>query len=352
VRIGVAMSGGVDSSVAARLLREEGHEVEGFTMRHFDDLSFGFGPDEGVEAAVRDAADVCRQLDMPHQVIDVRQPFRDIVLRDFISEYERGRTPNPCCLCNPTVKWGFFLDAILDAGMDAVATGHYVRLRKTAGRAHLYRGEAHERDQSYMLWGLSQQQLQRTLFPCSVFDKRIVRSIAHNVSLKVAQKGDSQDICFVREHYRDFLMQHTKPLTGLIVYKNGTPLGEHQGIQFYTVGQRRGLGINWGKSLYVMDIDPERRQVIVTDDLRDLARRRFCLSRVNWIAEEPPEVTDLRVQVRYNAPAAPVKELVVTKERIGVVLNEPEAAVTLGQSAVFYRGEELLGGGIIERWQE
>ncbi|MCD4828735.1 MAG: tRNA 2-thiouridine(34) synthase MnmA [Candidatus Cloacimonetes bacterium] len=347
MKIGVAMSGGVDSSVAACLLLEQKHDVTGFTMRHFDNEAGGFAPDDGVEAAIRDAGDVCRQLGIEHHVIDVRQDFERIVIADFIAEYERGHTPNPCCLCNSTIKFGVFLDAILAHGMAAMATGHYSRLEQHGDLVRLFRGDVVQRDQSYMLWGLTQAILRHTLFPISG-DKSAVRAIARRHNLTIAHKSGSQDICFVRDNYKRFLLKHTEPLPGDIRFKDGRRIGRHNGIQFYTLGQRRGLGIPWNRPLFVMSIDPVAHTLTVTDDLADLARNRFRLRRTNWICGNMPDGGGLAVQVRYNSPPVPVAALAETEDGFEVELLRPEQAVTPGQSAVFFRDNELLGGGVIQ----
>ena len=348
MKIAVAMSGGVDSSVTAAILKNEGHEIIGVTMRHFDNQKYGFTNNEGIDLAVSDARKVCATLGIEHHLIDVSQDFEKIVVADFISEYGKGRTPNPCTLCNPTIKWGIFLKKVLELEVEKLATGHYVKMFSENGKYAIRQAADKSRDQSYMLWRLSQKQLTATLFPLADYSKDEIRKIARKEKLPVHDKNDSQEVCFIKGKYEEFLKGKVAFAEGDIVLQNGEIIGRHKGLPFYTVGQRKGLNTPWFSPLYVLRLDVKNNCVIVTDSPEDLLENHFEIDEVNWISGEfPKKLENLSVQIRYNSRPIPVEKLTPVENRIKVFLKKPVRAVTCGQSAVFYENEKLLGGGII-----
>ncbi len=338
----VAMSGGVDSSAAAILLLEQGWDVRGATMRHFDSKAMGFADGEGLEADIERAREVCRILGIPYRVIDVQQEFSREIIDYFVKEYRCGNTPNPCTRCNPLIKWGAFLDR-LDTGF--MATGHYVTVEEQDGLFRVFRAEDRNRDQTYMLWGLTQRMLARTLFPLDHLPKSRVREIAKEHDLPIHDSPDSQENCFIPGDYRVFLRKYFDEKPGDIVLHDGTKIGEHKGLSFYTIGQRRGMELPWSAPLFVQEIDAANNRLIVTDDPKRLETTRFRIDRVNWLDGAMPDIDDIGVQIRYNSKPVAVKGIAD-----GVVtLEEPVRAITPGQSAVFYHRARLLGGGIIGR---
>jgi tRNA-uridine 2-sulfurtransferase len=347
MKVAVAMSGGVDSSVAAALLQKEGHEVIGVTMRHFDNARYGFTADEGIEQAITDAAKVCEKLGIPHHVINTSEDFYRIVETNFIEEYKNGRTPNPCTLCNPTIKWGVFHDRILELGVEKVATGHYVKLIEENGHFQIYTAEDAKKDQSYYLWALNQKQLSTTLFPISHLTKPEVRKIAEESELPVHEKTDSQEICFIKDHYEEYLQKHLKFIPGNIVLQDGKIIGQHRGLPLYTIGQRKGLNTPWITALFVLRLDVKKNELIVTDNPDDLLVSDFHINKVNWIDEIPAETDKISIQIRYNSKPVPVEKMKCCGDSLKVYLKNAVRAVTPGQSAVFYYEDHLLGGGII-----
>ncbi len=345
MKIAVAMSGGVDSSVAAAILQKVGHNIIGVTMKHFENARYGFSKDEGIEQAIADAARVCKKLQIPHYVIDTSADFYTIVEQNFINEYSKGRTPNPCTLCNPTIKWGVFLEEVLKLGVKKIATGHYVKLIGKKNAYHIYKAVYENKDQSYMLWALHQYQLARTLFPIAALSKKQVRAIAKKMKLPVHEKNESQEICFIKDHYEDYLKKHLELKPGNIALPNGNIIGRHRGFPLYTIGQRKGLNTPWKAPLYVLKVNIEKNELVVTDNPDDLLAAEFHINQVNWIDKEPE--ADISVQIRYNSKPIPVKKLEYKKDTIQVNLVDPVKAITPGQSAVFYKENLLLGGGVI-----
>ena len=349
MRIAVALSGGIDSSVAAWLLQKQGWEVIGVTMRHFTDHVLGFDEQEGIEAVVHQAAKVCKALNIPHEVINLQEDFSKTVMQDFTSEYQAGRTPNPCTLCNRVIKWGKLLDAIIDLGIDKMATGHYIKLEKSQGMYHLYRSSDIRKDQSYMLWQLSQKQLSHTLFPLADLTKADAKQIIIDNQIPVSIHNESQEICFIKDHYEDFLKGKISFEPGDIILPDGELIGRHNGLPLYTIGQRKGLHTELNVPLFVIGLDTATNQLIVSSDKDDLLRAEFEINKVNWIADIPGDASGLMVQIRYNSPAVEIVELKCLGDAFLVKLQESVRAVTPGQSAVFYRNDELLGGGVIIR---
>jgi len=350
-RIAIAMSGGVDSSVAAALLKRQGCEIIGVMLRLWSepgaDGNLCCTPD-----AMELARSVAAQLDIPFYVVNARDAFYETVVQGFISGYTRGVTPNPCLLCNRHIRWGILLERALALGADFMATGHYVRRRKTGdGRLELLRAADPQKDQSYVLHILNQTQLSHSLFPLGEYTKPQVREIARDFDLAVAERSDSQDLCFVGDgNYRDFLRRHTpqniKP--GAILARDGRELGQHQGLAFYTIGQRRGLGIASPCPLYVLEKDIAYNTLIVGHK-EEMGNDELTAGDVNWISGEPPtEPIRAQVKIRYKSrevwgTVTPLESL-----RTHVKFEEPLLDITPGQAAVFYDGEVCLGGGIIE----
>ena len=356
LRIAVAMSGGVDSSVTAALLTEQGHDVIGITMRVWDPSTCGVF-EEDAEASccspddVRDAGRIADQLGIPFYVVNFEDEFRRLVISDFISEYYRGRTPNPCIRCNELVKFGLLLEKARDLGADFLATGHYAQVEKgDDGFFHLLKGLDPKKDQSYFLFALSQEQLARTLFPLGGLTKLEVRALASRFELRVAEKGESQEICFIPDdNYVRFLEaeKDAENLSGAIVDQQGNVLGRHHGTYRYTVGQRRGLGIAWKEPLYVLGVDAKRREVIVGPH-EELLKEGLRASNVNWLMPKPTTEFASSCRIRYRHQAVPCRVIPLPDNRVEVHFTEKEKSVTPGQAVVFYDGNRVLGGGWIE----
>ena len=354
-KVVVAMSGGVDSSFTAFLLKEKGYDVIGATMRIWrDDCGEASGSLEGCSGTknVEDAGRVARQLGIPFHVIDLSADFDREVVRYFCREYARGRTPNPCVHCNEKVKFGAFMARANDLGARYLATGHYARiaLQEKGGRYLLKKGKDASKDQSYVLFTLSQAQLGRVLFPLGEYEKKQVRLKAQEIGLPVYNKPESQEICFIQEDsYHPFLKSRLGEAIepGPIWDGHGNLLGRHKGIAFYTIGQRKGLGLATGKALYVTGIDAARNALIVGEE-RDVLGDLFIADSVRWII--PPEkdkVVKAEVKIRYNHPGAGAILTPRGNDEWAVKFMRPQKAITPGQAAVFYRGETVLGGGWI-----
>jgi tRNA-specific 2-thiouridylase len=346
------MSGGVDSSVAAALLKEEGHEVVGVTMKTF---CYSGTPGHAKTCCgldgIADARRVAAALGIPHYVFDVEEEFERDVIDDFVHEYARGRTPNPCVRCNGNTKFRDLLARGRALGCDAIASGHYARREEGPGEPRLLRGADRSKDQSYFLWEIPRSMLGRLRFPLGGLTKAEVRARAAGMSLVTADKPESQEICFVPTgDYRDLLRRRLEPLhpaflPGTVVDRRGNVLGEHEGYAGFTVGQRKGLGGGFRQPLFVLEIRAETREVVV-GTREELLSRRVEVDELNWLTDEPAVDTPIRVQLRYRAPDVPAL-VRTTGGRVTLELREPVAAVTPGQSAVFYDGDRVLGGGRI-----
>lgn len=351
-KVMVAMSGGVDSSVAAWLLLREGYEVIGVTMKLWGgetEDSRCCGLDD-----IRDAQAVCRELGVPHYVFNYKEPFLRQVVEPFVGEYQRGRTPNPCILCNRHLKFGALLQRARELDIDYISTGHYARVGRdeATGRYLLRRGKDGRKDQSYVLYTLSQQELERLLLPCGGYSKEEIRAFAQESGLPVAHKPDSQDICFVPDgDYAAFLERYTgKALPGgYFIDANGRRLGPHKGLGRYTIGQRKGLGIALGKHMYVSSIDPVENTVTLVEDESILYSREVVAEEVNflsWPRELLERPAPVQARIRYSQGLAEA-EAVVDGDRLRLRFSEPQRAATPGQAAVVYRDDLVICGGTI-----
>ncbi|MBV9772623.1 MAG: tRNA 2-thiouridine(34) synthase MnmA [Gemmatimonadetes bacterium] len=350
----VAMSGGVDSSVAAALLVEQGHRVIGVTMKTFcySDVEGAGKTCCGLDG-IMDARRVADRLGIPHYVFDVEREFTRDVIDDFVSEYASGRTPNPCVRCNGNTKFRDLLRRGEMLGCDAIATGHYARMGKDEqGRPVLLRGLDEKKDQSYFLWALPTQLLPKLMFPLGELTKPQVREKARQLGLVTAEKPESMEICFVPTgNYVDVLekrlgSEHPALTAGKLVTPEGETLGEHAGYARYTVGQRRGLGGGRGLPLYVLGSRPETREVVV-GTLEQLHRTDLRVEELNWLAAPPTPGEEVRVQIRHRARAVEARVTATGSDGVSLEFGEAQRAVTPGQSAVIFRGDVVLGGGRI-----
>ncbi len=359
-RVLVAMSGGVDSSVAAVLLREQGYEVIGITMKTWDYTSSGGRKGKEVGCctleSMNDARSIALKHDFTHFIVDIRQEFGDWVIERFTEEYLAGRTPNPCVLCNTHIKWAALLKRADDLDCEFIATGHYARLRhdEDLNRHVLMKGLDNNKDQSYALWGLPQHHLARSIFPLGNYTKPAIRQMAADYELlRVADKPDSYEICFVPDNdYRRFLRDRVPGLKervegGNFVLKDGTVIGQHEGFPFYTIGQRHGLGLALGYPAYVTHIDAETNTITVgqKEELmkQTLTARQLNLIKYAAIGEEMPAYA----KVRYKDTGAPCLIWSSDEDELTVAFSEKRKAITPGQSLVLYEGEDVIGGGWI-----
>lgn len=352
-KVVVAMSGGVDSSVAAYLLKNDGYDVIGITMKIWEN--------EGIEkengccsySAVYDARRVADHIGIPHYVLNFKRDFKEKVIDYFVDEYLKGKTPNPCIACNRYIKFDVLLNKAEQLGADFVATGHYAKIMfdESRNRYIIKKGNDPGKDQSYTLYNLTQEQLSKILMPLGYYYKSEIREIAKKIGLKVHNKPDSQEICFIpNDDYKEFLKQYTnaeiKP--GPILDTRGNVVGKHKGIPYYTIGQRRGLGVALGRPVYVKEILPEKNTIIVGYE-EEVKERGLIANRVNLVAVESIK-GKMRVnsRIRYNAKETPSTIEQASPNKVKVMFQEPQKGVAPGQSVVFYKDDIVIGGGIIE----
>lgn len=346
-RIAIAMSGGVDSSLAVALLREAGHDVFGIHLRTFDPETVA----DDVSAPGDDARRVAEELGVEFHLLDVRDSFNQHVIAPFIEEYLRGRTPNPCVMCNPAIKFGVLLEHALELGADALATGHYARVDRVGSRCRLRRGLAEGKDQSYYLAMLRQEQLARFMAPLGALDKSQVRAMARARGLVVAEKEESQDVCFIPDgDYKRFIVDRVGdrlPGPGEIVDGDGKAIGRHDGAWRYTIGQRRGLGIAAPEPLYVIAIDMARNRVVVGTKSATLSNTLIAHG-VNYVSIDPlTEPRKCEVQIRYRSRPSPALATPLEDGALRIEFDEPQSAITPGQTAALYDGDTLLAGAWI-----
>lgn len=353
----VAMSGGLDSSVTAMLLHEEGYEVIGITMKTWDYSSSG-GNRKTTGCCslddINDARILSVNLGFHHMILDIKEEFGDSIIDNFVDEYMAGRTPNPCVLCNTHIKWDALLRRADQLGCKYIATGHYANVRRDNGRYVVSKGLDENKDQSYVLWGLSQKSLARTIFPLGGYTKDKIRQMALDRGYKeIAKKKESYEICFVPDNdYRGFLMRRVEGLEekvdgGLFVDKDGNILGRHKGYPFYTIGQRKGLEIAIGEPQYVLEIDPGDNKVVLGSK-EDLKKSYMKVRDLNLVKHaEFPEGKELLTKIRYKDKGAMSTARLNDKGELEVVFYSEVAGIAPGQSAVFYEGDDLIGGGFI-----
>jgi tRNA-specific 2-thiouridylase len=358
MRIVVAMSGGVDSSVAAALLAEQGHDVIGVSMQLYDqtDGHASFGSCCSLDD-LYDARRVAAALDIPHYILNFERQFDEQVITNFVKEYASGRTPLPCARCNSDLKFATLAERAAGFDADAVATGHYARVERDeqAGRYLLRRGVDASKDQAYFLFSLTQQQLARAMFPVGDRPKEAVREYARQRQLPVADKPDSQEVCFIPDHdYASFVSKRDPDVAqaGSIVDLDGRVVGGHDGIHRFTIGQRKGLGLSSSPGpttlpLYVVRLKPEDRQVVVGPK-QALERPALTASGVNWILDPPWQARPVTAQIRHRHRPAPAKVRALEDDRAEVIFDEPQIAVTPGQAVVFYEADVVVGGGWID----
>ncbi|MFK7947726.1 MAG: tRNA 2-thiouridine(34) synthase MnmA [Saprospiraceae bacterium] len=354
----VAMSGGIDSTVTALMLHEEGYNVIGITMKTWDYANSGGSKKETGCCSldsINDARGVAVDRGFHHFIVDIREEFGDYVIDNFVDEYMAGRTPNPCVLCNTHIKWDALLRRANALDCEFIATGHYAKIAENNGRKYITKAKDDRKDQSYVLWGLNQECMERTKFPLGPYTKPEVRQMAADFGYTdLSKKGESYEICFVPDNdYRGFLKRRVDGLEekvagGNFIDKNGNILGQHEGYPFYTIGQRKGLGIALGKPMYVNEIRPETNTVVL-GDVGDLLRNGMTVGKLNWQKyDSAPHGLEVTSQIRYNDAGTMSKILPFDNERVSVEFMANVRGVAPGQSAVFYEGDDVIGGGIIQ----
>lgn len=358
-RVLVAMSGGIDSTVAAMIMHEQGYEVVGITMKTWDYANSGGSKKETGCCSldsINDAREVAVKMGFHHFIVDIREEFGDYVIDDFVDEYIAGRTPNPCILCNTHIKWSALLKRADALDCKHIVTGHYARIKHENDRYFVSKAEDHHKDQSYVLWGLSQECMERTMFPLGGFTKPEIRQMAADRGYKaLSMKPESYEICFVPDNdYRGFLKRRLPELEnevkgGKYLSVAGEVLGTHEGYPFYTIGQRKGLGMAFGEPMYVTEIRPQTNEVVL-GRVEDLMRQGMYVRELNWMKYPScPEEMEMVTQIRYNDPGTLAKAKMVDSGEVEVEFLAQVRGVAPGQSAVFYEGDDVVGGGRIHR---
>jgi len=334
-KIVIAMSGGIDSSVAAALVKESGVETIGVFVRIYHD---------SLKGSEKRAQEIAQILNIPFFVLDLRKEFKKKIINYFLKEYKKGKTPNPCVLCNKEIKFGLLRKQVKKMGAEFLATGHYARVKAQK----LLKAEDKEKDQTYFLWQLDQKKLKHILFPIGGYTKKQVKDLAKEFKLPVSGVQESQEICFIKNTCNDFLLKHLKKNPGDIINTKGRIIGKHNGLWFYTIGQRKGINVSGKKPLYVLKKDIRKNILIVTENEKDLESKELTVKDINWISGKAPKLP-LRVmaKIRYRTCSSRARIIKDKSKKYKVVFDKPQRAITSGQSVVFYKGAEVLGGGII-----
>jgi len=336
-KVAIAMSGGVDSSVAAALLKRTGFEVIGVFMRFWPSSSL----------AEKRARKVAKILKIPFHSLNMEKEFKKEIVDYFLSEYKKGKTPNPCTLCNREIKFGLLFKKIKALGADFLATGHYARIKQKGDEFHLLKGRDGSRDQSYFLWGLNQKQLKRTIFPIGNFKKTEVRTLAKKFKLPLLSVPESREICFVKTTVKDFLKKYLKERPGEIRQEQGGVLGKHKGLWFYTIGQRKGINLAGGP-YYVFKKDPKKNILVITKKESQLNKKELLARQINWVSGKKPKFPlKIRARIRYRQKESQALLKGAGRGKVKVLFKKAQKAITPGQSIAFYRDWELSGGGVI-----
>ncbi len=352
-RVVIGLSGGVDSAVAAYLLKKEGYEVIGIMLNLSQNDEVYLLKEGGCcsLSSVLDARKVAELLDIPFYVLNYKDIFKDKVVDYFVKDYMIGNTPNPCIECNRHIKFGEFLIGAKKLGADYIATGHYANIEEFNGKFILKRGIDHKKDQTYMLYVLNQDQLKNILMPCGKYTKEQVREIAKEIGMDIHNKKDSEEICFVPDgNHGNFISNREKIVKGNFVDKDGKVLGEHKGIVYYTIGQRKGLNLPLGKPVYVIGINSKTNEVIIGSE-KDLFFRNAIIDNVNFVhIEDFEDGLEVEAKIRYQAKLCSAKMFRINDGKIKIVFDDPQRAMTCGQSLVLYQGDLVLGGGIMRKY--